>query len=470
MEMFWTLAPSMLFKGSYVQGELLAMGRGYLEPARSIRFDGSTKKVNVVHNGQWFESMDTETRRFWEIEFGADLTLPYKSSTISTIKDITQNTKSRFVSFSGTAGKELQGRMKPHKIDIVGVGSKGAPNLELQIHSSPGGKMRTISSGLKRNLLHDFRRINSGGQADSLLVLSLPDTTMVKQVTKYMKTTGVQFSASEITPKVLRNLQNQGYRVDTIFSGKNIKGYRVKLKDSHMSKVISDSELLRTQMPKARIEAQMNLDGLTPGGVKMLILDTRVGGRGLDLNFKGQRGAGPFKGYNKFEMQIHDPQVASEAHFLQAQGRIDLGRVNTNAKRNFLMVMDVPSSAKEVVFLKMLRDEPLMMQLRQRASVVQRANARGKIHPEWMDVHNDMMAVESKAARHSGKLPSRLEAELSLAKKYRDMVRRNLDSQMLEVEKDQLRSSSVLQDEAMFNWLNRGMNQPPSFWTRFKGY
>ncbi|MFH2202138.1 MAG: hypothetical protein ABIJ96_03400 [Elusimicrobiota bacterium] len=463
--MFWKILPDVLFsKGigygnlrtqSFVQGELFNLANGYVENSRTIRMDHVNDAVNVVHNGQWFESMDTPTRRFWELEYGADLTLPYDSQTIATIRDVTQNTKVRFIGFSGTAGKEFRASVEPYKSSLVGVGSTGAENLQLEIHASPSGKMKSITQGLRRNMLHDFQMIDAGGQADSLLVLSLADTRVVKQVQKILTRNGVSFTSSEVSPRVLRSLMSSGYDV----SLKN-GSYTVKLKQGHITKVFSDAELLRTQMPKARVGDQMNLDALTPGTAKVLILDTRVGGRGLDLNFKGQRGKGPFGGYKRFEMQLHDPQVASEAHFLQAQGRIDVGRVKEGSIRNFRVVMDVPSSSKEVVFLKMLRDEPLMTQLRQRPEVVQNANRRGNIHPEWVDIHNYIESLKEKVrfAETRGPLDNVTRGHKKMIDNYNRTVERNLDAQKLEVEKDQLRSASVLQDQAMFNWLMRGMH------------
>ena len=66
------------------------------------RVDNRTGRFNVVHNGQWFESMDNASRRWWELEYGTDLTLPYTHNSMSTIKDVTTNKKSYFISLSGT--------------------------------------------------------------------------------------------------------------------------------------------------------------------------------------------------------------------------------------------------------------------------------------------------------------------------------------------------------------------------------
>ena len=65
----------------------------------------------------------------------------------------------------------------------------------------------------------------------------------------------------------------------------------------------------------AQVAAGKQADGL----VVLSLPDTRVGGRGLDLNFKG-KGSMSFNGYHRYKMLIIDPQLASEAHYIQAQG------------------------------------------------------------------------------------------------------------------------------------------------------
>ncbi|MDE2141774.1 MAG: hypothetical protein KGJ84_05115, partial [Elusimicrobia bacterium] len=111
--LFWSLTSSLISPGktgrsSWVRTELLRQLRGFFEDPAGIRVDNRTGKINVVHNGQWFESMDNESRRFWELEYGVDLTLPYTNQSISTINDVLKDKKGRFISFSGTAGEKLR--------------------------------------------------------------------------------------------------------------------------------------------------------------------------------------------------------------------------------------------------------------------------------------------------------------------------------------------------------------------------
>ncbi|MBI2361871.1 MAG: hypothetical protein HYV15_00590 [Elusimicrobia bacterium] len=341
-KMIWTLGPSALWPrgvtgrgSSWVMTELLNLATGYTDNPANIRMDNITGRVNVIHNGQWFDSMDTPTRRFWEIEYKSDLTLPYDHKTQVTMNDfVRDNFNVRFVGFSGTAGKQFREYLAKYRTVIGGVGSQGAKDVGLQLHEGPAGKFKAIGDAVRDAMTHDAAQLAAGKQADALVVLSLPDTRTVKAVRNYLLKTGA-------------------------------------IKPDQIAMVFSDSELLRLNRPEANVSRQMNLKGLEGGEVKLLILDTRVGGRGLDLNFKGKDNPGPkdFGGYFKFKMLVLDPQLASEAHFLQAQGRIDLGRIHSSvdpkrvwhpeaATREFAMVMDLESTQRHPVFMRMMRSEP----------------------------------------------------------------------------------------------------------------
>ena len=412
-KMFWSIAPSTLFpKGSWVQTELFNLARGYTDNPGAIRVDNITGKVNVVHNGQWFESMDTPTRRFWELEYGTDLTLPYEHKTIVTMRDfVSDNRNVRFVGFSGTAGKEFQSFIGASDVRIVGVGSTGAKDVPLKLFKSPSGKYQEIGGAMRDVRAHDATQVAAGKQADGLLVLSLADSRSVKLARRYLISSGLA-------------------------------------KPEEIAMVFSDAELLRLNRPEANVARQINLEALNTGKVKILMLDTRVGGRGLDLNFKGIRNnpsPADFRGYNRFEMVIVDPHLASEAHFIQAQGRIDLGRIPKGAQRNFRMVMDLPAAEREPVFGRMMREEPLMRQLKTYPEVMRLTQEMGRLSPDWGVVHAYIEKLEAQG----------LQPELTA--RYRQTVRRYLDLQQLEIEKSQLRSASVLKDQPLFDPFMHGL-------------
>ncbi|HAH05629.1 MAG TPA: hypothetical protein DCM05_03740 [Elusimicrobia bacterium] len=406
--MFWEILPSTVWpsgptgKGSgWVRTELYNLARGYLDNPANIRVDNITGKVNVIHNGQWFESMDTPTRRYWELEYGTDLTLPYEHKTIVTMNDlIKDNHNFRFVGFSGTTGKEFYSYMSGNKVDIVGKGSSGAPDVTLSLHEGPSGKFTQVGDAM--------RAANQSPEA--LVVLSVSDTKMVKAVRNYLIKAGL-------------------------------------VKPENIAMVFSDSELLRLNRPQANVSQQMNLDGLTSGKVKILILDTRVGGRGLDLNFKGERGKpGGFGGYKKMEMLILDPQEMTGVHNIQAQGRIDLGRVLPGTERVFKLVMDVRTAQGDPVFLKMMREEPIMQQLSQSPEAKALALKQGKLYADWTVVHDYVRELEGR------------QASPDLTRLYRQTVDKYLVMKQDVVELEQLRSASVIQDaNRVPNPLFRGL-------------
>jgi hypothetical protein len=475
--LFWTIAPSLLFpngitgKGSsWVRGELLKLVQAFHENPAGIRFDGITKRVNVVHNGQWFESMDNESRRFWELEYGTDLTLPYTHRSISTIRDLTTDKRANFISFSGTAGTKFRGHLEANEVRLAGKGSVAPEGVRMDLRAGQTEKIAAIreailqSAALSREHvvvriddvkprqrdasgqlppepaarpgearltdavraeLHNHLTTRNGGKdavvridqfspearawltqqratqpdATSLVVLSVSDTRVLKLVRNYMIRSGL-------------------------------------VKENEIAMVFSDAEFLRLNRPDARVHEQMNLDGLNNGQVRVLILDTRVGGRGLDLNYKGDRSptaVNPFRGYSNYRMLIIDPHEMSAVHLLQAQGRIDLGRVLPGAHREFSLVMDVRAVQGEAMFRQMFAESPFFLEMRKDPALEAYARSRGISNIDWATVHDFMLARE---------LTGTPEAQ-ALTQKYRAEVQQYLERRQLEVEEDQLRSSSV---------------------------
>ncbi|MEK9144123.1 MAG: hypothetical protein AAB339_00770, partial [Elusimicrobiota bacterium] len=188
-KMFWSILPSTLWprglsgNGSgWVRTELFNLARGYLDNPANVRVDNISGRINVIHNGQWFESMDTPTRRYWELQYGTDLTLPYEHKTIVTMNDfIRDNHNVRFVGFSGTAGKEFYNYLAGNKVDIVGKGSVAAPGTKLEVHAGPSGKFNSIGEAIRA----------AKTDAQGLVVLSVSDTRMVKAVRHYLLKTGM---------------------------------------------------------------------------------------------------------------------------------------------------------------------------------------------------------------------------------------------------------------------------------------
>lgn len=660
---------------SWVRTELLRQLRGFFEDPAGIRVDNRTGKINVVHNGQWFESMDNESRRFWELEYGVDLTLPYTNQSISTIKDVTTDKKGRFISFSGTAGKDLREHFETNGIKIEGEGSTPPAIVDLDVLASPGNRFSRIGQGLtsvdsgidrvevdalrgandkvraqiegrlielrtaelkdgapknaraeiekrvRRDLsgsttlsLADFtgpelaearawlmdqrkgqgsvlvrglddapagvreaiegklgRRVTEPtalkladfsspdlaaarewlwnerlmqGDADQVVVRRITDLPKMSQETtgalkaklsagefvgearsamedvlnleavpekgraalqEHMKTwdnepllslrNAVEAQLSANVPREVREivdahlaaakLSGKGEAVIRISDVKGpndaatmaardwlrdlrgnqketglvvlsvsdtrvlkmVREYLIRVRGlapDEISMVFSDTEYLRNNVPEAQVAKQMNLDALNTGKARVLILDTRVGGRGLDLNFKGERGnldPKAFRGYTSFEMFLVDPQKMSSVHLLQAEGRIDVGRVLPGARREFSMVMDVKSLAGEPVFKQMVAESPFFAELRADPQFIEFARKRGAVKPDW-PVYHDYVTQRASDGSQEGK---------TLLERYKEVVDDNLKIAQARVEKDQLTQSSVLTDQLKTN-------------------
>ena len=162
-------------------------------------------------------------------------------------------------------------------------------------------RISEVKSDAAQAWLRDLR-----GNQTGLVVLSVSDTHMLKTVRQHL-------------------LRTQGIKAEEI------------------SMVFSDAEYLRNNVPDANVAKQMNLEALNNGSARFLILDSRVGGRGLDLNFKGEgKSLDPkaFRGYTNFEMLLIEPNKMSQVHLLQSQGRVDLGRIHRGG-RDFSLVLDI---------------------------------------------------------------------------------------------------------------------------------
>jgi hypothetical protein len=658
--LFWNLLGSMVKpegfggRGSWVRLELKRQLDGFFEDPAGIRLDNRAGRINVVHNGQWFESMDNETRRYWELVYGTDLTLPYTHQSISTIKDLTTDKETNFIGFSGTAGEKLRKHFIDNDVKISGQGSTAPAQVNLALTDRPVDNFSRISEAVDnlnsargRVVVPDLRDapvevrqavvdradgalprpaslrlddfIGSGHEADlawlekngtdqgdgvvsvrsvkgapesvrlsALDALSGRATVRLADIAEQARTAvaeknpnagvyeralaqlGELRAATGDADGVVLRLKADGavpadaipaeakpaldkYLSDARFKNKNttvvrisdvvgsndretaaarrwlldlrktvevrldaipdsarpgledavararlkdpkaatavvrvsqieaggrvteaqaeaardwlrtqadaqesglmvlsvsdtrvlkmVKQYlmRVKgLQEDEIATVFSDTEYLRNNVPEAEVAKQMNLAALDDGRARVLILDTRVGGRGLDLNFKGNRGsAAPdaFRGYTNFEMLIVDPHKMSQVHLLQAEGRIDVGRVLPNADRNFSLVMDIASVANYRVFRDMVANDDFFKELRGDPRFTDFMKARGG-QPDWAAYHD---YVQLRVAQGG-------DEGAALGEEYAQVVKKALDTQQAQVEEGQLRSSSVLND------------------------
>jgi len=452
--LMWSYLGSMVLpKGltgrgsSYIRSELVNMVQGFHDSAAGVRVDNKTGKFNVVHNGQWFESMDNASRRWWELHYGTDLTLPYTHNSMSTIKDVTTNKKAYFISLSGTAGNKFEAHLRANKISIVGEGSAMPKNVLLEVVNTAEQRMarvvRTLDSVLKA----------TQDQAVLRKTDVIPPEAQAG-IREYMTARGIKpgdphvFQISQVPGEAAQSFlhgiratqKNTGLIVLSVSNTRELRKVETQLKragveKSEIAKVFADTEYLRQNVPEAKVLNQMNIEGLNTGKVKVLILDTRVGGRGLDLNFKGERNStspDAFRGYTSFEMLVLGPEEMSAVHMVQAMGRIDTGRTLSQAPRKFSLLMDIETAKVETVFRSMFEIDPFFMEMR-KDPVFQDFMRKNGGTMDWKTVNE---YVQARSADGSG------EGAL-LAQRAEKAVRENLGKRNLEVEENLLVQAQV---------------------------
>ena len=459
---------------SYVRREMINMARGYFENPATIRMDNLTHNINVVHNGQWFESMDNPGRRWWELEYGTDLTLPYKNGQVSTIKDITVNKKTRYISLSGTAEQEFQEHLRENGTLVGGTPSEAPANVKLDIRSGPSETFSSIKEAL----------VSAKETGEGMVIVKPNERGVPLEVKKYVdglksgKKDEVSVKISDAPEGAVRDYleglrKNQGGTSLVVLSLsdtkvlKSVRRYLIKTglaAPDEIASVFAGAEELRQHRHEAKIQQQLNLNGLDKGKIKILMLDTRVGGRGLDLNFKGDRdNTDPkaFRGYTNFKMLIIGPNEMSSVHLLQSEGRIDVGRVFPGAAREFSLVMDVRAAQDEVIFKRMIDQDEFFAAMRAdpafREHMAQ--SGRSEADADWSSYQSyfDKLGSEVAQAELAGKGDD-VAAQAELLKNYQKAVNKYLKEKQLEVAKDQLRQANVKEDSAAFDPKLRGLD------------
>jgi hypothetical protein len=449
---------------SYVREEFMNLVRGYHADYAAVRMDNLTGKINVIHNGQWFESMDEPSRRFWELEYGADLTLPYTHQALSTIKDVTSDKKARMFALSATAGEKYIKHLGESGISIGGRGARTPANQSVDLRGTEGGKFLGVREAVSR-----AEDISRGRVAVRPAEILGPETDAPPEVRAFLKAGKdalvLRLDALPEGPvhdyfAMLRGRQPHGTALVVISlpdtrALKTMRRYLIKsglAAKEEIAQVFSDTEHLRRNRPQADVAGQMNLSGMKSGRVKFLLLDTRVGGRGLDLDYRGDRGdprPEAFKGYTNYEMLVMDPNRMSAVHLLQAEGRIDAGRVLPGAQRDFRLLLDIKSLQKDAVFEDMWRNNRLFVNLRNDPAVLQFAREQAQRLKHPVDV--DWALIDFYIKRKGG-------PDNDLAARYNGVIADSLDRRQQLIEEDQLRQSAVLQDrpsgDPKLRWLD----------------
>ncbi len=454
--LMWSYLGSLLFpkglagRGSYVRSEIINMVQGFHDNAAGVRVDNRTGRFNVVHNGQWFESMDNASRRWWELEYGTDLTLPYTHNSMSTIKDLTTNKKSYFISLSGTSGEKFEAHLRDYNVSVVGEGSAMPKNVLLELVGTPSLRLARVVESLPKlsavSRDHVVLRETDAIPAEAKKGIEdyMAARGMKRNDPQVLKISEVESPAARQWLQGIRATQkNTVLTVLSVSDTRALKAVEKQLKKAgveqdEIAKVFADTEYLRLNVPEANVLRQMNIEGLDTGRVKVLILDTRVGGRGLDLNFKGERNStreDAFRGYTNFEMFVLGPEEMSGVHMVQAMGRIDTGRTLSKAPRQFTLLMDVETARAESVFRTMFEADPFFLEMRKDPAFQAYARTHGG-RIDWSTV-NDYVLARARDGSGEGQL---------LSQRHEKAVRENLGRRNLEVEENLLRQSNVLTD------------------------
>ncbi|PJA15677.1 MAG: hypothetical protein CO113_17205 [Elusimicrobia bacterium CG_4_9_14_3_um_filter_62_55] len=383
-----------LFRGRpspWVQRELVNMATGHHNEVSDVRFDGQTKKVVPIHLGEWMPTMDIGTRRFWELHFKTGLTMPYEHQALVNMRNfVTDSPKLPIIGFSGTVGKVLLSQLqaKSGGFRVVGTGSAGFPNVGMQVVPSATARFQLIANSLVESIE------NPGTKR--ITVVNHANSKDLKQMRRYLLRTGL-VSEGEITM------------------------------------IFSDAVALGETMPQANVRKTMNLGALDTGRARIVLMDTRVAGRGLDLNWKGG-------GYRKVDVYFMDPHKISQVHEVQAGGRVDLDRLLPGAERTFTRVIDIASAKNDPAFQEAMLFHPQFRSIYYELmnnpppSLRQSMSMRGVGTADWQARHDWIMS-----------LPKDNPIRLSYFNLFTDYVRNS----QLEEEVSQLKSSRFLEGPNM---------------------
>jgi hypothetical protein len=477
-DLIWDLAPGLAFPSiaigprqlytSYVLTEMYNLASAVFDHGRQFRYDGILKKIIPVHNGEPSPTMDVPTKRAHEINSGTDLTLKYGEGKLETYVSITGNAKVEFIGFSGTEGAALKRHHGEHGVRSSGVKPQGIDHMPVEMVTSSKGRLAEIRAGVVRGIVNDFQSLSrlaemapdevvaarDAGelpQPKSLLVVALSDTIGIRQTLANLKSSSFHITDTQLRARGIANpasdaflaLRNYGYNMRRgkvpardsrgLRTGAMEDGWILTLQNkahgkgqtNAHAKIFSGSEMLREARPQSNVSAQENTAAMREGTVKVVLIDSRIGGRGVDLPFKGNGKATGYRGYGKYEMQIHEPNFLSSPLKTQIEGRIGPGRIGSGKDPKFKMVLDISTAERDVMFQMMLRDEPVMRFLRDVGY------SRGLPMEGWGEIHALVQRM-----RGNGRYDH-------VVRLYGETVEKYIKKQQAEVEEAELRSSQV---------------------------
>ncbi|MDX6770292.1 MAG: hypothetical protein SF051_12225, partial [Elusimicrobiota bacterium] len=454
-ELFLTILPGLFFprfwggRYSWAYKRFFVMLNGPHHKTNRYRHNGVTNKIEVIHNGNWFENMDDAGRMYEELKHKTDVTLPYREGKLSTVVDIVRG---NFIGTSATAGKVWYKFLRERIDAIAGKPSGDPPGLSLRNVRGFNAQAKAIEEAIVAGRqqsrdrlvitkLDDMPRevradveahlVRNGLQGKEAPVVTISE---FQSATTRAWLTAQRAKQPEATNLVTISVPNQ-------HTLRRIERYLIN------NGIVTREEIAKAFVgalelagrPQARIVEQKNFEGLTTGRVRVLLLDSTVGGRGLDLNFRGDRSGrveNPFNGITNHSLLVVSPELNSQVHNVQTFGRIDVGRVLPGAQRDFTMLLNIEAAQGEAAFRAMLQDS-FFVKLADDPVFREYARARGETQNSWA-LFDDFIRSQEALQTPSG---------IDTAVRYRELIQRTLSDRQLQVENDLHISGNVIQEQ-----------------------
>ncbi len=382
-ELFWPLMGALFgpHRSSWVAREMTNQYDGFFESPTAVYSNPRNGGVFTRFNGQIIPNMDIPTRRYWEVNHGADLTLPYAHEAVASGRDITHNPRANFFFFSATIEKPQQLSIEPG----VRVSGKPVPLNETPIFHPVmdfGQKADMVLSAIHReNQPGDYVTVPRSeiprvlrGPIDAYLLAR--DISPTKNDAYVLNLRELDPGTSAALMKYLQRREWQGKGISqkglvSVFCSdtKAVMEMRANLianglNPKEITMIYSDVEYEKANGDAKKVEEMMNKGALDSGRTKVLLIDSSYVIRGIDMNFKGARDgflAGHpelgFAGYNHNSMLFFGADQNTYMQIVQGAGRTSPRRALPGMTRDFTISVDVPSAKLEPVFAGMQRSD-----------------------------------------------------------------------------------------------------------------
>lgn len=320
---------------SWLRERAVDLARSYHVDMGNYAYDSQLGRMVVVRGGVKMPTMVDHVLMGLALKNGVEMPFPIKEKTIVTLSQWVHDLRTlRMFGTTGTFSAELRAYFLRNGFQFAGRGSRG---VVPEINVAQTQAQRFESAARKVRLAVGDR------SGRSIVFVSLADTREVRSFKRYL----------------LR---------ERIVSERQIVS------------MFTDVSYLRRLRPEARVDSQTNLEALESGVARVVIVDTRVGGRGLDLKWEA---------YRNFAVVVMDPHRVSWEEEVQIQGRTSPQRIGLGSTRTITRSIDIATAQRDIGFMRMIMRDPMLRQLLENPppEVWDLARARGAAHPEWVDAH-----------------------------------------------------------------------------------